>query len=503
MESCSCVLGSPADLPTLHLYLLHNDPRSISIGAVLFPGISARICGWEIPGIPHIVLRPSPAYGHLFLLKSEKLPTFIGTNCGGPRRTLDPRTPATVVQARRRQWAVLTFLMRSAMAAALVVLWLKVTDSSGEPVYGALVIVEGANESRFTTVTDDKGVFRISSLAPGNYSVKISASAFSDWTASNVPASATPESKPLLAVLEIAPQVTTVTVGVPPEEVAAEQITHELKQRTLAVIPNYYVSYESDPAPLSPKQKTRLSLRLLLDPAMFAAAGIGAGIQQAKNSYWEWGQGAEGYAKRFIAGYGTAAQNLMITSVLAASVLHQDPRYFYSGRGTKAQRAWYALASAFRSKGDNGEWQPPYANLIGAVASAEIADTYYPGSRTQYTLLGRSLMFHFVGLAAVNLGQEFLLKKVTSHKSNQQGANTVLREGTPVRLIAIHGFSADDQEEGRTAEFILSEALTVDSKVLARAGDIASGQVGQVSRAEVPVRRSASCWNGLSCGQAR
>jgi len=77
-------------------------------------------------------------------------------------------------------------------------------------------------------------------------------------------------------------------VGLPPDEVAAEQIRHELKQRTLVVIPDFYVSYEDHPAPLSPNQKFHLSLRLLLDPTTVAAAGVTAGIQQAKNSYWEW-----------------------------------------------------------------------------------------------------------------------------------------------------------------------------------------------------------------------
>ncbi len=362
----------------------------------------------------------------------------------------------------------------------------KVTDPSGAPIYGALVSIGDAGGSRYTTVTDDKGVFRIVSLALGRYSVRISASGFSDWAASDVPASASPEPEPLLAVLQIAPQVTAVTVSLPPDEVAAEQVRHELKQRTLVVIPNFYVSYADHPAPLSPKRKFHLSLRLLVDPTTIAAAGVAAGIQQAKNSYWEWGQGAEGYAKRFAAAYGTAAHNLMITSVLASSVLHQDPRYFYSGRGTVARRAWYAFECAFRTKGDNGKWQPPYAGLIGTVASAEISNTYYPGPRTQYSLLGRSLMFHFVGLVAVNLGQEFLLKKLTSHKAElQSSATAVLREGTPVRLIATHGFSAEEAQDGRSVDFILAEDLIVNGKVLARAGDIASGQVAQVNGAQV------------------
>src|SRR3954451_2004713 len=392
----------------------------------------------------------------------------------GPKRMLDNRTPGRIaVCARSHRCAVIMFLMRSALPAVLAFLWCagspaiaeeaafiqgKATDSSGAPIYGALVFVKRADGAGYNTITDDKGSFRISSLMPGNYSVNISATAFSDWTASHVPASTTPDSEPMLAVLEVAPQVTAVTVGLPADEVAAEQIRHELKQRTLVVIPNFFVSYADQPAPLSPKRKFHLSLRLLVDPTTFAAAGVTAGIQQAKNSYWEWGQGSEGYTKRFAAAYGTAAHNLVITSVLAASVLRQDPRYFYSGRGTVSRRAWYAVASSFRTKGDIGKWQAPGAGLIGTVTSAEIANTYYPGHRTEYSLLGRSLMFHFVGLAAVNLAQEFLLKKVTSHKAElQSAATTVLREGTPVRLIAAHGTSAEGAQVGQTVAFILAE----------------------------------------------
>jgi len=428
--------------------------------------------------------------------------TIFETKRGVPECALNNRMHSTKVgHASVGRWARTIVLVQSAVAAALSFLcWAgspafaheagfiqgKATDSSGAPIYGAVVSVEGANGSPYKTVTDDAGAFRISSLEPGNYSVKISASGFSDWTASNVPASTSPESEPLMAILEVAPQVTAVTVGVPLEEVATEQISHELKQRTLAVIPNFYVSYESQPAPLSPKRKFHLALRLLVDPTTVAAAGTAAGIQQAKNSYWEWGQGAGAYAKRFAAAYGTAAHNLVITSVLAASVLHQDPRYFYSGHGPVARRVWYSFESAFRSKGDNGTWQPPYSGLIGTVISAEISNTYYPGTRTQYSLIGRSLAFHFVGLVAVNLAQEFLLKQLTSRKQElQSAAQIVLREGTPVRLIAVHGFSAEEAQDGRTISFILAEELTVNGRVLARAGDIASGQVRQVSRAQV------------------
>jgi hypothetical protein len=129
-----------------------------------------------------------------------------------------------------------------------------VTNSSSAPVFAAVVVAEGGDGSRHTTVTDAESVFRISALTAGNYDVKISASGFGDWTASNVPVSESPQSKSLLAILQVATEVTTVTVSPPAEEVAAEQLRQEVKQRTLGVIPNYYVTYESHPAPLSSPQ---------------------------------------------------------------------------------------------------------------------------------------------------------------------------------------------------------------------------------------------------------
>ena len=109
--------------------------------------------------------------------------------------------------------------MKTGLRATLLFLWFagqlamaqstgsiqgSVTDSSGAPIYAAVVTVEDADGNRHTTVTDLEGGFKISRLAPGNYSVKISASGLSDWTASNVPASESSESKPLQAVLEVA-----------------------------------------------------------------------------------------------------------------------------------------------------------------------------------------------------------------------------------------------------------------------------------------------------------
>jgi hypothetical protein len=99
--------------------------------------------------------------------------------------------------------------------------------------------------------------------------------------------------------------------------------------------------------------------------------------------------------------------------------------------------------------------------VLGTVAAAELSDLYYPGSRTQYTLLGRGLMFHFGGLIALNLGQEFFLKRITSHAPRGSAASgPTLREGTPVKLIAVDGFGSQRVVGGQTVTFVLAEEVS-------------------------------------------
>ena len=361
----------------------------------------------------------------------------------------------------------------------------KVTDASGAPVFGAVVKATGGTGNPRMTVTDEQGAFQISSLTPGNYDLKVSASGLADWTASNVLASNVPESKPVLAVMKVAPAVTAVTVGLPPNEVAQAQLNQEVKQRVLGVLPNYYVAYEEHPAPLSPRQKLHLGEKVLFDPATLVSVGITAAIQQRNNSFYQYGQGSEGFAKRFGAEYATAASAVLFTSVFADSVLHQDPRYFYSGQGTVAQRAWYAVKSAFRAKGDNGKWQPPYAGVIGSIAAAEMGQAYRPDPRTQYSLIGRALMFRFGGLIGLNLFEELLLKQLTTHTPEDPSASApVLREGSPVTLVAVDGFGSRAPEASQTVTFVLAQDLTQNGTVLAHAGDIASGQVSPAGPAQ-------------------
>ena len=160
--------------------------------------------------------------------------------------------------------------------------------------------------------------------------------------------------------------------------------------------------------------KFHLAYKSLTNPFFFARTAAWAGIQQARDDPSEWHQGAEGYSKRLGAGFADAVTGGLISNAILPSLLHQDPRYFYQGTGTKKSRALHAMLAPIICKGDNGALQPNYSQLGGSLIGSSIATAYYPGSnRTAghvFQNFGIDMGLHVVG----SLAQEFILGKFTS-----------------------------------------------------------------------------------------
>ena len=83
----------------------------------------------------------------------------------------------------------------------------------------------------------------------------------------------------------------------PTDIVAAEQMKAEEKQRILGVIPDFYTSYVWNAAPLNTHQKFSMTMRYAFDPVTFMGVSLTAGIEQSRNAFSGYGQGAEGYGK--------------------------------------------------------------------------------------------------------------------------------------------------------------------------------------------------------------
>ncbi len=267
-------------------------------------------------------------------------------------------------------------------------------------------------------LSGDNGQFSFAHVAPGPFQLTITSAGFEAQPAAGVLRSGETYIVPPI-VLAVATALTEVRVGLSPFEVAQEQFQDEEKQRVLGFIPNFYVSYAPHPAPLTSKQKFALAWKTTVDPVSFGLIGVIAGIQQAQNAFSGYGQGAEGYGKRYGASYANFVSGTFIGSAILPSLLKQDPRYFYKGSGGKRSRILYALANSVICKGDNGNWQPNYSSILGNLAAGAISSLYYPAKDRD----GVGLTFEggAIGIGATagaNLIQEFFIRKLTRNVPN-------------------------------------------------------------------------------------
>jgi len=292
-----------------------------------------------------------------------------------------------------------------------------ITDPDGAEVPDAHITLtlDTAPSTQRVAISGSDGRFSFADVPPGSFKLAISAQGFAPRQTSGAlhPGESYDASQITLptAVASINMQVTASQ-----EDVAQAQIEAQEKQRVLGVIPNFYVSYVSDPVPLTSRQKFQLGWKTLFDPVTFAATGLIAGIQQANNTFPGYGQGSQGYAKRYAASYGNAVFATLIGNAILPAVLKQDPRYFYKGTGTTRSRAFYAIANAVICKGDNGHWQPNYSGILGSAAAGGISNLYYPAAdRNGATLTIENTLIGTGGTAIGNLFQEFLIRKLTPH----------------------------------------------------------------------------------------
>ena len=290
-----------------------------------------------------------------------------------------------------------------------------VIDVNDGIVPGATVVLEDdpVRKERRTEVASADGAFDFENLRPGtDYHVTISADGFVTWRSPAVLVN--PGQFVILsdAKLEVAASVSSVTVYASSEQIAAEQVKLEEHQRVLGFIPNFYVVYDHDPAPLTSKLKFKLALRTTTDPIVFLGAAALAGMNQAAKRP-DYVQGAKGYGQRLGAAYTDSFVNIMIGGAVLPSLLHQDPRYYYQGTGTTKSRVLHALSSPFICKGDNGRWQPNYSSIGGDLATGAIANAYYPSSNRGPGLVFQGTLISTGGRMVNDLIQEFILRRLT------------------------------------------------------------------------------------------
>ena len=291
------------------------------------------------------------------------------------------------------------------------------TDADGRAVVGAQVKLHLRDSNTDSvTATDADGHFQFTAIVPQRVELSAKAEGFGTATSSAVlQPGQTLELEPIK--LGAAANVNVEVGALSQQEVAEQQIHVEEHQRLAGVMPNFFVSYNWNAAPLTSKQKYELSLRNTIDPVSILIVGGTAGVEQAQGHFEEYHQGAIGYAKRFGANYADLAIGTFLGGAVFPSLFHQDPRYFYKGAGSFWARAGYALSTAVICRGDNGRWQMSYSGILGDMAAGAASNLYYPANdRTgaSLTIENGLLSVAFDGVG--NLLQEFVFHHFTTGK---------------------------------------------------------------------------------------
>ena len=244
------------------------------------------------------------------------------------------------------------------------------------------------------------------------YQVTATANGFKQWTSPALLLTADHSIVSLTSVRMQLEDVAFVTVYALQEQIAAEQVQIEERQRVLGIVPNFYVVYDAkDAVPLS-ELKFRLAMRIAIDPVTIAGVAILAGIQQAGDAP-DYVQGAKGYGQRLGANAADAASDILIGGALLPSLLHQDPRYFYQGTGTTKSRLKHAFFSPFICRGDSGKPQVNFSSLGGDLASSALSNTYYPESNRGPRLIFGNFALGTAERMLSGVMQEFVLRRLT------------------------------------------------------------------------------------------
>ncbi len=153
-------------------------------------------------------------------------------------------------------------------------------------------------------------------------------------------------------------------------------------KRIFGVLPNYRTADGTIPfRPITTKQKFTIATKDTFDYPSYVLAAAFAGISQLENSNSEFGQGVEGYAKRY--GSAVADQDIgnFMTEAIFPSLLHEDPRYFRKVNGSVKGRLVYAVERVVVTRTDSGGSRFNFSEWLGNGTVASIGNIYYSGER--------------------------------------------------------------------------------------------------------------------------
>jgi hypothetical protein len=159
----------------------------------------------------------------------------------------------------------------------------------------------------------------------------------------------------------------------PVEKIPGVDLYNLLEKKSI-VFPDIAASKE----PLSSGQKFQLFVDNSGSVHTLSWAMLGSAIAQADNSPTGFGQGWDGYAKRFGASMARQASSEFFGTFVIASALHLDPRFYPEVNPTFKQAVKYSVQRVFIMRKDDGRDVVAWSRLVGPLMSETLANVYWP-----------------------------------------------------------------------------------------------------------------------------
>lgn len=158
---------------------------------------------------------------------------------------------------------------------------------------------------------------------------------------------------------------------------------------------------------LNVRDKFALFVQDSLDPVTFLSAGFDAGLDQAQDSEPSYGQGAQGYGRRFGAELAGRVSSSFFKDFSYPSIFFEDPRYYRMVHGHPGGRLLHALKHAFVAQRDNGNLMFNFSEWLGTTSTVVLSNTYHPENHRGFSPAAQRVGYGVLQDAGFDVLREF------------------------------------------------------------------------------------------------
>jgi hypothetical protein len=158
---------------------------------------------------------------------------------------------------------------------------------------------------------------------------------------------------------------------------------------------------------LEPKDKFILFIHDSFDPLSFLTAGFNAGLDQARNKDPTFGQGSEGYGKRFGTDFASQTSQRFFTDFAYPTIFSEDPRYYRLAHGSGEKRLLHAVGHTFLAHRDNGQHMFNFSEWMGTTTAVVLSNAYHPGNERGFAPAARQVGYAVITDMGFDVLREF------------------------------------------------------------------------------------------------